>query len=115
MFKWFILQWVPKSLHPSHLNNSPRNGGTSGRQVNCERGQAQAQIRLKGKYAAFRDVPGMDKPDMIQPDLMHCYNLGFGKDLAASGVIVVSEAGFFGAGSITRTTRESFCCLHVMV
>ncbi|CAE7759824.1 unnamed protein product, partial [Symbiodinium necroappetens] len=52
--------------------------------------------------------PSMEKPEMIQPDLMHCYNLGFGKDLAASGVIVVTEAGFFGADNISQQLDEAF-------
>ena len=50
----------------------------------------------------------MDKPEMIQPDIMHCYNLGFGKDLAASGVIAVTDAGFFGKGSIPKRLEKAF-------
>ena len=50
----------------------------------------------------------MDKPEMIQPDIMHCYNLGFGKDLAASGVIAVTDAGFFGEGSIPKRLEKAF-------
>ena len=63
---------------------------------------------FSAKWAAFRDVPGMDKPEMIQPDIMHCYNLGFGKDLAASGIIMGCHQGVFGEGSMPMRAERAF-------
>ena len=50
----------------------------------------------------------MDNPEMIQPDIMHCYNLGFGKDLAASGVIKACHEGIFGEGSMPLRAEKAF-------
>ena len=68
---------------------------------------------FKAKWADFRDVPGMDKPDMIQPDIMHCYNLGFGKDLAASGVIRLCQEGIFGPGKLDHQLERAFASFMV--
>ena len=54
---------------------------------------------FKRKRSPLRDVPGGDDPHRIQPDVMHCFNLGFGKDLAASGVILLCRLRQFPGGS----------------
>ena len=51
----------------------------------------------RDKYGPFRDIPGANHPGVIQPDIMHTYNLGFGKDLAASGIYLVAD--FFAGRS----------------
>ena len=37
---------------------------------------------------------------MIQPDTMHCFNLGFGKDLAGSAVMLLCRLNVFQGRSI---------------
>ena len=39
---------------------------------------------------------------------MHCFNLGFGKDLAASGIFLMARFGAFGAGSIRTKLEAAF-------
>ena len=54
----------------------------------------------RNKRSPFRDVPGGDAPHRIQPDIMHCFNLGFGKDLAASGVLLLCRLHMIPGGSV---------------
>ena len=36
-----------------------------------------------------------DTPECIRPDLMHCFNLGIGGDLASSGLLAACRMGLF--------------------
>ena len=58
------------------------------------------------KYAPFRCICA--SPNLIQPDFMHSYNLGFGKDLAASGVVLVVMQGLFAGNNFQSKLDAAF-------
>ena len=39
---------------------------------------------------------------------MHCYNLGFGKDMVASGIILLVQLNIFVGGSIATKLNNAF-------
>ena len=55
---------------------------------------------FKQKVSPLRNIPGCKNPTMIQPDIMHCFNLGFGKDLAGSAVMLLCRLDIFPGNSI---------------
>lgn len=68
-------------------------------QVRAWTGQAASPFKNK-KTSALRSVPGGDLVGTIKPDLMHTFNLGFGQDLAAGGVLAVVRMGVWAGRSI---------------
>ena len=60
----------------------------------------------KRKYAPLRDVS--HSPELIQPDVMHLYNLGFGKDLAASATIMIAQSGCWPGRALQARLEHAF-------
>ena len=44
----------------------------------------------------------------MQPDLMHVYNIGFGKDLAASGLMLLVQHRVFSGRSVPARLEAAF-------
>lgn len=44
-------------------------------------------------------IPGMGQEGIL-PDSCHCFHLGWGIDLAASGLVLLAKRGCFGAASL---------------
>ena len=53
-------------------------------------------------FSPLRGIPGGDTVFAILPDLMHCFNIGFGGDLAASTLIALCRTMFFGGGNMQK-------------
>ena len=50
----------------------------------------------RNKVSPLRRIPSGSDPKRIQPDLMHCMNLGFGKDLCRSSILLLCRYNCFG-------------------
>lgn len=61
----------------------------------------------QNKVSPLRSVPGFETPDCIRPDLMHCFNIGIGGDLAASGLMASCRMSIFGEGSLDKRLDEA--------
>lgn len=44
-------------------------------------------------------IPGMSSTTIL-PDSCHCFHLGWGVDLGASGLVLMSKRGLFGNGPL---------------
>ena len=63
---------------------------------------------FKAKFSPLRSIPGASNPCIIQPDLMHCFNLGFGKDLGGSAILLLSRLGVFDGSSIAKQLENAY-------
>ena len=61
-----------------------------------------------GRYSPLRSIPGADSPKRIQPDIMHCFNLGFGKDLAASSLLLLCRLRKFPGRSMASKLNAAY-------
>ena len=61
----------------------------------------------QNNVSPLRSVPGFETPDCIRPDLMHCFNIGIGGDLAASGLMAACRMSIFGDGSLDKCLGEA--------
>ena len=74
--------------------------------------------QCKQKRSPFRSIPGLDDPGCIQPDLMHTFNLGFGKDLASSAIFLLCRHNVFSGSSNAAKLKDAFaefqawCTVH---
>ena len=55
---------------------------------------------FKRRISPLRVMPAGDEPRRVKPDVMHSWNLGWGKDMAGSGIILLCRHNVFGPGSI---------------
>ena len=53
-------------------------------------------------------MPSADDPARICPDIMHTYNLGFGKDMVASGIFLLCRHNIFPGASIGAKLDAAF-------
>ncbi|CAE7878231.1 FAM186A, partial [Symbiodinium necroappetens] len=67
---------------------------------------------FKRKFSPLRSVPGGANPNRIQPDIMHCMNLGFGKDLCASSILLLCCLGEFPGSSIKTQLDDAYNQFH---
>ena len=62
-------------------------------------------------------IPGL-RTDCITTDPMHCFHLGWGQDLGASGVVLLAKLGYFGnAGALDSRLNHAYglfvaYCIH---
>ena len=56
----------------------------------------------------MRRIPGCNNPKMIQPDIMHCFNLGFAKDLAGSAVMLGCRLNIFQGNSVDAKLESAY-------
>lgn len=61
----------------------------------------------QNKVSPLRSVPGFETPECIRPDLMHCFNIGIGGDLAASGLMAACRMSIFGERSLEKCLDEA--------
>lgn len=80
---------------------------TSSGQVRTFSGVVPSPFKLR-KFSPLRRIPGGDTVFAILPDLMHCFNIGFGGDLAASGLMALCRTSFFGDGNIQTRLDKAF-------
>lgn len=52
-------------------------------------------------------IPGMQQ-DTILPDSLHCFHLGWGIDLASSGLVLLAKQGCFGGGSLDARLEAAY-------
>ena len=64
-----------------------------------KRGRAISPLRL---------IPGAQSPTMARPDILHCFNLGAGADLAAGGLVAMARMQLFPGRSIQSRLDEAF-------
>ena len=62
--------------------------------------------RHEGKF--LRNVFGLDSPERVRPDQMHIYAYGYGKDFAASSVVLASRLGLFPGRSMQSRMDTAF-------
>ena len=79
-----------------------------GSQIRTWSGVSPDPFRRTGPVSPFRSLPSGNDVFRIQPDLLHCFNLGFGKDLAASSILLMSKLGIFGEGKIQAKLTEAY-------
>ena len=53
------------------------------------------------------DIPGL-RTDNICTDPMHTFHLGWGADMAASCVVVLSRLGFWGTGALDSKLSRAY-------
>ena len=63
---------------------------------------------FKRRFAPLRSIPGGNEPARIQPDIMHCMNLGFGKDLCASSILLLCRFDCFNGASIGKKLENAY-------
>ena len=63
---------------------------------------------FKRKWSPLRSIPGANNPGWIRPDVMHCFNLGFGKDLAGSSILLLCRLSIFEGSSIGSKLETAF-------
>lgn len=52
-------------------------------------------------------IPGMNK-DSILPDSLHCFHLGWGQDLGASGVVLLAKLGHFNGRYLNDQLADAY-------
>lgn len=62
----------------------------------------------RNRVAPIRAVPGADSPTVARPDVLHCFNLGVGSDLAAGGLIAMARMKLFPGRSIQHRLDDAF-------
>lgn len=62
----------------------------------------------QGILSPLRSIPGASAAEVIKPDSMHCFHLGFGGDLAASSLVALCHMSYFGRGGIQKKMDEAF-------
>lgn len=62
----------------------------------------------KNKDSPLRQIPGGSGPECIVPDMMHCFNLGFGGDLSASTLFALCEMEVFAGRSLPAKLQTAF-------
>ena len=74
---------------------------------------------FKARRSPLRDLPSCNGPAWLKPDPAHTYAIaGWGKDLVASTIVLLSHLGVWGDGGIQRKLDEAFsrfrawCRLH---
>ena len=80
---------------------------SSSGQLRTWRGAAPDPYK-RNKRSPFRDIPAGSDQQQIRPDLMHCFNLGFGKDLAGSGIMLLCRMEQFPGRSIGARLDAAF-------
>eukprot|EP00435_Cladocopium_sp_Y103_P017250 s1087_g4.t1 len=68
-------------------------------------GEDKAEMNF---YVAAVGCKGFETPDCIRPDLMHCFNIGIGGDLAASGLMAACRMSIFGEGTFAPYHETAF-------
>ena len=76
-------------------------------QVRTFDGEIPSPYKLN-KISPLRSIPGCNDPHRVSPDLMHIFNIGYGKDLAASGIIMLCRLGEFVGSSIAKQLEHAF-------
>lgn len=56
----------------------------------------------------IRSIPGAASPTIARPDVLHCFNLGVGSDLAAGALIAMCRMRLFPGRSIQSRLDEAF-------
>eukprot|EP00435_Cladocopium_sp_Y103_P051710 s473_g16.t1 len=56
----------------------------------------------------IRSIPGAASPTIARPDVLHCFNLGVGSDLAAGALIAMCRMKLFPGRSIQSRLDEAF-------
>ena len=54
------------------------------------------------------DVPGLNKSDYIHPDSCHCFHIGWGKDMAASSLVLLAKEGCWPGRSLDSRLETAF-------
>ncbi|CAE7359912.1 unnamed protein product, partial [Symbiodinium pilosum] len=54
------------------------------------------------------DIPGLDRPEYIHPDTCHCFHIGWGKDLAASSIILLAKKRHWPGRSLDIRLEAAF-------
>ena len=52
-------------------------------------------------------IPGM-RPSLIATDPLHTFHLGWGADLAASGLLMLAKLGYFGSGGLDARLGQAY-------
>ena len=52
-------------------------------------------------------IPGLCQ-ETILPDSLHCFHLGWGQDLGASGVVLLAKLGFFAGRSLDDKLADAY-------
>ena len=63
---------------------------------------------FKPRLAPLRSLPNCQGPVWIKPDPMHTYALGWGKDMVASTVLLLTEMGVWGWGKFQKRLDRAF-------
>ena len=54
------------------------------------------------------DIPGLNRPEYVHPDSCHCFHIGWGKDLAASSVVLLAQKRKWPGRSLDARMGKAF-------
>ena len=64
------------------------------------------------EHVALLRVPGLTT-QRVATDPMHTFHLGWGQDLAASGLVLLAKEGCFGQGALDRRLERAYAAFVV--
>ena len=54
------------------------------------------------------DTPGLQSPNNVYPDSCHCFHIGWGKDLAASSIVLLAKKRCWPGRSLDKRMESAF-------
>ena len=54
------------------------------------------------------NIPGLNKAEYVFPDSCHCFHIGWGKDLAASSIVLLAKKKFWPGRSLDARMECGF-------
>ena len=62
---------------------------------------------IRADQIPLLSIPGMNK-DNILPDSLHCFHLGWGQDLGASGIVLLAKLGYFNGHTLNDKLADAY-------
>lgn len=93
-----IITWSLQDWHDASLGASWRNTMT----------EEAWRSALKPIHVAFRSIPGLEDARRAFPDSMHSFHLGWGQDLAASAIVLLTKFKLFEGRNIDVRLETAF-------
>ena len=63
-------------------------------------------------HIPLMQIPGLGVPEYVYPDSCHCFHIGFGKDLAASSIVLLAKKRQWPGRSLESRMEHAF--VHYM-
>lgn len=60
-----------------------------------------------GHHVPLLSIPGMCQENIL-PDSLHCFHLGWGQDLGASGVVLLCKKGHFIGNNLDAKLADAY-------